>query len=116
MNLSPRLAMHLVHHGHDAVHWLTVGEPNAKDDVILQWAADIDRIILTGDLDFGAMLIALDLDRPSVIQLRTDVTLAGQIGDLVANAIDETRLKLDDGAIVTIEPSRVRVRPLQSKQ
>ena len=116
MNLSPRLATHLSNHGHDATHWLEVGQPDAADNQILQWAGEQHRVIVTGDLDFGTMLIARNLDRPSIIQLRTEVTLAEKIGDLVATAIAQTETFLDDGAIVTIESTRVRVRRLQNEQ
>ena len=95
MNLSPRLATHLSSHGHDATHWLEAGQPDAADNLILQWAGEQHRVIVTGDLDFGTMLIARNLDRPSIIQLRTEVTLAEKI---------------------TIESTRVRVRRLQNEQ
>lgn len=114
MNLSLALARHLERCDHDAVHWLDVGAANADDEAILIWAGEHSRTIVTSDLDFGTMLIAQGLEKPSVIQLRTELTLATMIGDLVANAISEASVELDEGAIVTIEPARLRVRRLRN--
>lgn len=62
-NLSARVAGTLRDAGHDAVDVTAVGLANTNDDVILRWAADDGRIIVTTDADFGALL-ALRGDRP----------------------------------------------------
>ena len=56
MFLSPRWVGFLVAAGHDAVHWVEVGEPNAPDRVILARAHHNRQVILTQDLDFGTLL------------------------------------------------------------
>jgi predicted nuclease of predicted toxin-antitoxin system len=33
-----------------------VGPGNAPDSVLMQWAAERDYVVLTADLDFGAIL------------------------------------------------------------
>ena len=56
MNLSPRWVDFLAAAGHEAVHWIDVGEPNAPDRVILEHAHRSGQVILTQDLDFGTLL------------------------------------------------------------
>ena len=63
MFLSPRWVDFLVAAGHDAVHWVDVGEPNAPDRMILEHAHHNRLIILTQDLDFGTLLAAIEVAR-----------------------------------------------------
>ena len=56
MNLSPGWASFLADVGFEAVHWSMVGPGNAPDSVLMQWAAERDYVVLTADLDFGAIL------------------------------------------------------------
>jgi predicted nuclease of predicted toxin-antitoxin system len=71
MNLSPSWVAWLTTHGHDAVHWSEVGDARAKDEVIMKWALEQGRIVLTCDLDFGDILAATKARAPSVVLLRT---------------------------------------------
>ena len=56
MNLSPRWVQLLRDAGWEAAHWSTVGKPNATDSEITAYAAANNYVILTSDLDFGAIL------------------------------------------------------------
>lgn len=114
MNLSPGWTGYLEGLGHDAVHWSGVGQANATDDVILDWARENDRIVLTGDLDFGTMLAMSGAKKPSVVQLRTDATLPAHVGPLVSQAIDRAEADLLAGAILTIEAGRLRIRTIDT--
>jgi predicted nuclease of predicted toxin-antitoxin system len=40
MNLTPRWVDFLADHGVEAVHWTSIGEKNADDDIIMAWARD----------------------------------------------------------------------------
>ena len=68
MNLSPLWAFFLTSNGIEAVHWSTVGEPNAADSQIMDFAGAKGWAILTHDLDFGALLAASRTKTPSVVQ------------------------------------------------
>ncbi|MHB1166167.1 MAG: DUF5615 family PIN-like protein [Candidatus Nanopelagicales bacterium] len=70
MNLSPGWVDDLAAAGHEAVHWIDVGEPNAPDHEILDRAHRSGRVVLTQDLDFGTVLAVGGLVTPSVIQIR----------------------------------------------
>ncbi len=56
MNMSPEWALSLADEGVEAVHWSHVGDWSADDDDIVRWAASKGYVILTKDLDFGAIL------------------------------------------------------------
>ncbi len=71
MNLSPRWVTALQAAGIEARHWSTVGAPNAPDEDVLSWTAANGFVLLTNDLDFGAILASSEANIPSVIQIRT---------------------------------------------
>jgi len=58
MNLSPRWIGILADAGVQALHWSTVGKANAPDAEIMAWVVANDDVVLTHDLDFGAILAA----------------------------------------------------------
>jgi len=60
-NRSPRLALLLREYGHDAIHTLEVGLERAKDEELLLLAATEDRVIVSGDTDFGTLLALRNL-------------------------------------------------------
>ena len=55
-NRSPRLAEQLRAAGHDAVHTLDLGLDAADDEVPLRLAIDEERVVVSGDTDFGTLL------------------------------------------------------------
>lgn len=112
MNLSPNWAATLAEMGHDAIHWSDVGPADAPDDEILRWAGNEGRVVLTNDLDFGAMLATTGASSPSVVQLRTDTTLPSRLGPLVGRVLCDTEAELSSGALVTVAGDRVRLRSL----
>ncbi|MGE5237443.1 MAG: DUF5615 family PIN-like protein [Chloroflexota bacterium] len=59
MNLSPEC---LASEGLEAVHWSSVGVSSASDKGLMAWAKSGEHIVLTHDLDFGAILAATNAD------------------------------------------------------
>ena len=78
MNLSPEWASELTNRGWPAVHWSVVGDPAAKDAVIMAWAVRHDHVVFTHDLDFGTTLALTHATGPSVLQLRSQRVLPEQ--------------------------------------
>jgi predicted nuclease of predicted toxin-antitoxin system len=80
------------------------------------WARENGYIVFTHDLDFSALLAATQGDGPSVIQVRTQNVLPEAIGELVVDSLRRFQNELVKGAIITIDPSRARIRilPLRS--
>ncbi len=110
MNLSPSWAEFFVNHGFEAIHWSAIGEISARDSEILDYAAANSFIVFTHDLDFGTLLAIGKSSGPSVIQLRSQEVLPSVIGELVLRAVNSAASHLEMGALVTIDPSRQRVR------
>ncbi len=112
MNLSPRWIAFLQDAGFEATHWSIVGSADASDRTLMQWAATHDHIVLTNDLDFSAILAATGLRKPSVVQIRADLLTPAAIGSTLLRALAQTQRELDEGALVSIDSVRARVRIL----
>ena len=93
-------------------HWSQIGVPTASDQEIMAWARENGYIVFTHDLDFSALLAATKGEGPSVIQIRAQNILPEGIGTLVITALKQYQRELEQGAIMTIEPQRARVRIL----
>lgn len=109
MNLSPRWIDLLTGQGHDAVHWSAVGRHDATDAEIMEYAMTRGAVVLTHDLDFGAILAATGGRGPSVMQLRLDAVTPEHAGSAVCTALDQFGAELDDGALLTVDARRSRV-------
>ena len=112
MNLSPSWVPFLQNAGFEAVHWSAVGSVDASDRTLLQWAAGHDHVVVTNDLDFSAILAATQRRKPSVIQIRADLLTPVAIGSAVLRAIAQTERELAEGALISIDLDRARVRIL----
>ena len=112
MNLSPRWAILLGKAGYEAEHWSVLGAPDASDASIMTFARTNGLVVLTHDLDFGAILAATQDDRPSVVQIRADDVSPDAIGEVVINALRRMADELEAGALLTIDPARLRLRLL----
>jgi len=112
MNLSPRWVPVLVDAGIEATHWTLVGAPNAPDSEIMDFAKVHDYVVLAHDLDFSAILAATRGDKPSVVQIRAEDVSPDVIGKAVIDAVRQMRLELANGALVSVDPSRTRLRLL----
>ena len=112
MNLSPRWADMLVRAGVYSVHWSNVGAQDATDVEIMSFARAGDYVVLTQDLDFGAILAATQGDKPSVVQIRSDDVNPDTIGSAVVSALRQMAIELNEGALLTVDPVRTRLRLL----
>ena len=112
MNLSPEWVPFLHAHGFEAIHWSAVGAPAAPDTEIMRWARDNSHVVFTHDLDFGILLAHARDSRPSVIQARVQDVSPQALGASVVTALRQHGAALAQGAIVTIDATRTRIRIL----
>jgi predicted nuclease of predicted toxin-antitoxin system len=112
-NLSPEVARLLEERGHDAIHVRDIGLLSAPDPEILQAAAQEDRVLLTADADFGALLALGALASPSVLLLRSaDHLRPAEQAGLVGANLPSISGDLENGAIAVLARVRLRVRRL----
>ena len=112
MNLSPRWIRVLTDAGFDAAHWSSLGPANAPDSEIMRYASAHDYVVLTHDLDFSAILAATHGEKPSVVQIRAEDVSPDVIGANVITALRQMTDELEQGALVTVDPNRTRLRVL----
>ena len=111
--LSVELAQTLIVHGHRAVHVRDLGLAAALDVELLEIAKIQRRVIISADRDFGTLLAELKADQPSVIYLRGGVERDPVLlADRIASNLPRIATALAAGAIVVIEPGRIRIRKL----
>jgi predicted nuclease of predicted toxin-antitoxin system len=113
-NLSPEVGRRLAEAAdHDTAHVADIGLLTAPDPEILQAAADQDRVLVTADADFGALLALGSLPTPSVVLLRSaDHMRPAEQAELLAANLPTIDDALQEGAIASLSPQRLRVRPL----
>jgi predicted nuclease of predicted toxin-antitoxin system len=111
--LSPQMALELCAAGHDAIHTRDLGLARAPDETIFDRAADEGRVVVSADTDFGTLLALREAPGPSVILFRrmVDRRHAALLAILLAN-LPTVETDLMTGAVVVLEPERVRVRRL----
>jgi predicted nuclease of predicted toxin-antitoxin system len=112
MNLTPRWIGVLVAQGFSAIHWADVGAHDTADHEIMAYARANNYVVLTHDLDFSAILAATQGEKPSVVQIRAENTDPDKIGDQVMRALHQMAAELDEGALLTVDASRTRLRLL----
>lgn len=98
--------------GHDVVCVREIGMARASDEEILKQAHREQRILLTRDKDFGALVFLRMQEHSGVILLRTNPTTVDSVHQELARLLQTHAGEDLHRAFVTVEPGwhRIRVR------
>jgi predicted nuclease of predicted toxin-antitoxin system len=114
-SLSPLIADGLGKVGHDARHVRDYGMQKAADPIIFERARRERRTIVAADTDFGAILALRGTRKPSVILFRLATHRPEKQLALLLATLPKIEDDIANGSAITIEESRVRIRPLPIK-
>jgi predicted nuclease of predicted toxin-antitoxin system len=112
LHIAPRTVQFLRQLGHDVVRVSEVAQPTLPDDGIVSLARQQRWAILTQDLDFSRIVALSGARVPSLLSLRLASSRLEHVHSVLAHALPGLEPAVVDGAIITIEEHRVRVRPL----
>ncbi|MEA2079388.1 MAG: DUF5615 family PIN-like protein [Pseudomonadota bacterium] len=110
--LSRSAADYLRNIGWDVVHASETGLSRATDTEILEHARQTNRFIVTLDADFHAILAVTNADSPSVIRIRQEGLRGPELAELLQQVWNKVSTQLQDGALVTVTSTTVRIHRL----
>ena len=109
----PRSAAGILHDSkEDAIHIGDIGMSEAPDPEIIRHALSEDRIIVTLDSDFHALLAVAGASKPSVIRIREEGLKGQQIAQLILRISRQFKAELDCGCVMTFHGGKIRYRLL----
>lgn len=109
----PRTAADLLRGlGMDAVHVGEIGMAGATDRGITNIAGQQDRIIVTLDSDFHAILALSGTQKPSVIRIREEGLKAAEVCKFITGARDLFANELMAGCVLSVTSTKARLRML----
>jgi predicted nuclease of predicted toxin-antitoxin system len=100
--ISPVAAQLLRERGIDAVHAGEVGLATATDAAILEFARSENRIVVTLDADFHALLALTRAHGPSVIRIRIERLRGRDMASLLQRVLNEWASELASGVVITV--------------
>jgi predicted nuclease of predicted toxin-antitoxin system len=98
--------------GHDAKHLRDEGLQRLPDEDIFAKAENEDRIILTFDLGFGDIAAAAGTTLPSIIIFRLLDQTPANVNRRLEVVLREAVTALSQGAIISVDEVRYRIRRL----
>ena len=109
--VAPSVATALKTAGQDVI-WVGEWQVDPGDEEILTFALKEGRTVVTLDKDFGELAVAFGRAHSGIIRL-VNFPLSQHAAVCLA-AIAQHGTELSQGAIVTAEPGRLRLRPAPS--
>jgi predicted nuclease of predicted toxin-antitoxin system len=103
---------HLLKHGIPSVHAGDIGLGNASDASILERSRKEGWIVATLDADFHALLALSGATVPSVIRVRIEGLRAESMAKLLSSVLEVCAQDLNQGAVVSVTESGIRIRHL----
>jgi predicted nuclease of predicted toxin-antitoxin system len=109
----PRTAAGLLRErGWDVQHVSERGMSRAEDVAIIEMARLEQRIVVTLDADFHALLALTGATGPSVLRIRTEGLKAEPVALLIERVLALASGELKDGAMITVAGGKIRIKLL----
>ena len=99
-------------HGHDVQTASEVGMHDATDRQLLNRAAQQNRIMLTRDKDFGALVFLFGIGSAGVFLLRMSPSTVAKVHDTLGQLIQSRSFEDFQDTFCVIEPGRYRIRKI----
>jgi predicted nuclease of predicted toxin-antitoxin system len=112
MGVAPRTADYLNGLGHDVVHLRSRGLQLLADREVVRLAESEGRVVVTFDLDYARIIALQRLARPSVILFRLESYTTDGVNATLERLLADYANELQEGAILVVDPQRVRLRKL----
>jgi predicted nuclease of predicted toxin-antitoxin system len=112
MGISQGVVTWLQAQGHDAIHLRDQGLHRLENGEIFTKAFRESRITLTWDLDVAEILALSGRHTVSAVIFRLVNTRTPHVIERLARVLQESARDLEDGAIISVEEGRHRVRLL----
>jgi len=104
---SRSLHSFLVGLGHDRVSALAI-DPKASDERLLAIALQEERVLVTEDRDFGALVFVRRLPHGPIVRL-VELSVDEQVQGM-AEVLEHHAVELTGGVVVTVTRGRIRIR------
>ena len=99
--------------GHDVLSGLDI-DPRATDEAFLELANREGRVLITEDKDFGELVFVRRLPHPCIIRF-VDMRVAEKVVAM-SELIDRHADAMEEGALIVVTPTRVRIRSVKRDQ
>jgi predicted nuclease of predicted toxin-antitoxin system len=106
-NLGRKFTTLLQRFGYDAVFAKDL-LPIFKDEEILAWAKNDDRMVITNDKDFGELIFRFGFLSSGVILIRSEKTGSDERFELVKGHLSKAK-----GKFIVVSKGKIRVRSLK---
>ena len=116
MNVSPLTVEELRNKGWAIVRVNEVMDARSKDSEILAYALELDKVIITHDLDFSLLLAVGGYEKPSVINLRIEDAIPASVTARIVEVVLEMEKELGEGIVVSVDEMSARYRSLPIKR
>lgn len=103
-------AKRLREEGWDVVHVGDVGMIHAQDEEILAFARQENRICVTLDADFHALLAVASVTDVSVIRIRIEGLNSIAFVDIIKQIWPKVEQAVTEGALITVTTKNIRIR------
>jgi len=96
--------------GWDVLHTGDIGLSRSTDEQILEYARREERVIITLDSDFHAILAVSNASTPSVIRIRLEGLRGPDLALLIKRVWPKIEPQVKKGAMVTVTESGIRIK------